>query len=274
MCSEAVRRRHCRSPRHACNRLRRRRRHHRHRCEGAGRQVDRLGQDTRPDPGSHTRRRFTVTSNATNVFAFSIADYLPSDCIVDLKSGTATGVGTVANCGARGLSPRGAWDPAATYLPNDLVLFQQSSWRAKQNNKNKSPAASAADWEMFAAKGAAGARGAQGPPGADGGLAGKRVVTKSCGDSGGWASAGGYVHCIAACAAGEIPFGASNAQVMRGTNAGFTTVANFALDPAAQAPFPANVWYSDFYEPERTTPPNTGEGFKQVWVSIICGPAP
>jgi hypothetical protein len=112
--------------------------------------------------------RFTVTSSASGAFAFSIASYLPSDCIVDLVSGTATGVGVVANCAARGLSPRGAWVTNRSYLPDDLVTYQGSSWRAKRTSLNKPPAASALDWEKFVSKGDAGQLGPAGPAGATG----------------------------------------------------------------------------------------------------------
>jgi hypothetical protein len=115
--------------------------------------------------------RFTVISNASEAFAFSIANYLPSDCIVDLVSGTATGVGVVANCGARGLSPRGTWGTNLRYLLDDVVTYQGSSWRAKRTNLNKPPATSTSDWEKFVAKGdigQPGAAGAVGPTGATG----------------------------------------------------------------------------------------------------------
>jgi len=114
--------------------------------------------------------RFTVTSAANRVFSFSLTNYLPSDCVVGLKAGTAIGQGVVANCG-RGLSPRGLWASATSYLSNDLVTYAGSTWRAKLNNKAKTPATNAAVWEKFAAKGATGAQGltgVQGPPGEQG----------------------------------------------------------------------------------------------------------
>jgi hypothetical protein len=115
--------------------------------------------------------RFTVTSSASGAFAFSIANYLPSDCIVDLVSGAATGVGVVANCGARGLSPRGGWATNLTYLLDDVVTYQGSSWRAKRKSLNKPPVTSSLDWEKFVAKGdigQPGPAGAVGPAGAAG----------------------------------------------------------------------------------------------------------
>jgi len=112
--------------------------------------------------------RFTVTSAANKVFSFALTNYLPSDCIVDLKAGTSTGSGVVANCGARGLAPRGAWVVSATYLANDLVTYQGSSWRAKHTSTNKPPATNIAYWEKFASKGATGAQGLTGVPGPTG----------------------------------------------------------------------------------------------------------
>lgn len=118
--------------------------------------------------------RFTVTSNASKVFTFYLANYLPSDCIVDLVSGTATGVAVVASCGPRGLAPRGAWVSNASYLKDDVVTFQGSVWRARRNNLNKSPATNPTDWERFVSKGdpgqagPAGATGPAGPAGATG----------------------------------------------------------------------------------------------------------
>jgi hypothetical protein len=115
--------------------------------------------------------RFTVKSAANKVFSFALTNYLPSDCIVDLKAGTSAGSGVVANCGARGLAPRGAWVATTPYLANDLVTFQGSSWRARVANTNKSPTTNVAIWEKFASRGAAGAQGlagAQGPAGPQG----------------------------------------------------------------------------------------------------------
>jgi hypothetical protein len=130
--------------------------------------------------------RYTVTSNAQRSFTFSIANYLPSDCIVDLTSGTATGVAVVANCGARGLSPRGAWVTNASYLKDDVVTLQGSSWRAKRNNVNKSPLTNTADWEKFVSKGDRGAAGPAGPAGPAGttGPAGPAGPTGAMGPAG------------------------------------------------------------------------------------------
>ena len=102
---------------------------------------------------------YLAKSNATKVFSFNITNYLPSDCIVDLRAGTASGSGVVANCAGWGLVPRGAWGANPTYLVNDLVTYQGSTWRALRRNINKGPASNPADWVKFAAKGDIGPKG-------------------------------------------------------------------------------------------------------------------
>jgi hypothetical protein len=111
---------------------------------------------------------YNVTSNANKVFSFHISNYLPPDCIVDLKAGAATGTAVVANCGPRGVSPRGAWLANSKYLVDDLVVFHGSSWRAKLANIGLVPDTHPGNWEQFAAKGDVGATGPKGPAGAKG----------------------------------------------------------------------------------------------------------
>ena len=100
---------------------------------------------------------FNVTSTATGEFKFSLV-YLPSDCIVTLQKLTlpstlgAPAHAVVSDCGPRGVSPRGAWGATSTYLTNDLVTYQGSTWRAKRESSNKAPVAGV-DWELFAAGG-------------------------------------------------------------------------------------------------------------------------
>ena len=100
---------------------------------------------------------FNVTSTATGEFNFSLV-YLPSDCIVTLQKLTlpstlgAPAHAVVSDCGPRGVSPRGAWGATSTYLTNDLVTYQGSTWRAKRESSNKAPVAGV-DWELFAAGG-------------------------------------------------------------------------------------------------------------------------
>jgi hypothetical protein len=117
---------------------------------------------------------FTVKSNASKIYSFSISDYLPPDCIAHLKAGAATGTGVISFCGPRGVQPRGAWDNGANYEENDLVTWQGSSWRALTDNLNRRPDTHPAQWELFAQRGntgpagAPGATGPQGPAGAQG----------------------------------------------------------------------------------------------------------
>lgn len=123
------------------------------------------GQSPSPNQQLKLDSRFTTTSNASKAFTFSIANYLPSDCIAQITAGALSTTATIANCGPTGLSPRGAWAAATPYLKNDLVTYQGSSWRAKLDNKGKSPAVFAGFWEKFASKGSTGPRGLTGPAG-------------------------------------------------------------------------------------------------------------
>lgn len=129
---------------------------------------------------------FTVNSNASKAFAFSLAGYRPSDCIVELSAGTSRTTAVVSHCGASGLSLRGAWAPGTSYLTNDVVTFLGSSWRAKAASAGKRPDTNAAAWERFAAKGARGATGPQGATGATGptGPAGAQGDTGATGAAG------------------------------------------------------------------------------------------
>lgn len=113
-------------------------------------------------------------SISTQKFSFSISNYHPDDCVVTLKTNsfpTDPAVdAVVANCGIRGLTPRGAWLATNAYKTDDTVSYGGAYWRAK-----KAIAASAAGskpgldkgvyWEKVAAKGA---RGLTGPKGAQG----------------------------------------------------------------------------------------------------------
>lgn len=112
--------------------------------------------------------RFTVTSNGSKAFAFNLSNYLPSDCIVVVRAGALAATAVVTDCAAAGLSPRGAWTTDTVYLPNDLVTFQDSSWRAKSASRGKRPDTNAAAWEKFAAEGETGATGPLGATGATG----------------------------------------------------------------------------------------------------------
>jgi hypothetical protein len=119
---------------------------------------------------------FATTSDAAGRFEFEVL-HQPSDCIVDLATPTGTAKALVARCGPRGIDPRGAWSTATTYLADDVVTHDGSSWRALRTSKGSTPGRVAAEWQIFAAKGdtgpkgdtgAQGAAGAQGEPGAQG----------------------------------------------------------------------------------------------------------
>ena len=128
------------------------------------------GQSSVPNQNVTLDGRFTVKSGPARVFSFSITNYLPSDCVIDLKAGATTGTGVVANCG-RGLSPRGGWGSAISYQADDLVVFLGSSWRAKIANTGQRPDTHPTLWEKFASKGdigATGPTGATGPQGPQG----------------------------------------------------------------------------------------------------------
>lgn len=59
--------------------------------------------------------------------------------------------------GPRGITPRGAWASAATYVLNDTVSDNGTQWRALRTNTNVVPGSNALDWEVFASKGDPGA---------------------------------------------------------------------------------------------------------------------
>jgi hypothetical protein len=104
--------------------------------------------------------RFTVVSNAAGAFGFSISNYMPPDCVIDVTAGRAKDSGVIANCGPAGVTARGAWTTYGKYLQNDLVTFQGSTWRAKLFNAGKQPNSNPRLWELFAARGEKGLQGA------------------------------------------------------------------------------------------------------------------
>jgi hypothetical protein len=142
--------------------------------------------------------KFNKTSAATKAFNFSLV-YLPLDCIIELKVGTKTDQAVVGSCGPKGANFIGPWLSTRAYQIDDLATLDGSTWRAKRVNTNKRPGSSAADWQMFAAKGAEGPMGNQGlkgdqgntgpmgPPGAkgDAGAPGATGPQGSAGASGG-----------------------------------------------------------------------------------------
>lgn len=143
-------------------------------------------------------------------FSFNVV-YHAENCIVRLTSVPPGSVrdAVVADCGPRGVIPRGTWVSTRGYALNNLVIHAGSSWRAKQAvpaGTVPGASGSGASWEKFAAKGATGAigptgatgaTGATGPAGADGatGPAGADGAQGPPGDPGapGPAGAGGAV---------------------------------------------------------------------------------
>ena len=217
----------------------------------------------------------TAGSGTPPSFTFNLS-YLPSDCIVTLQKVTGITLGAptnwvVADCGPRGLSPRGAWNSTAFYVKNDLVTFQGSSWRAKRDNSGSQPGTGTA-WEQFASKGAIGPEGPQGPPGQDGAFVGQRAVTKVCNDTGGWVKGSGFIYCIASCAPGEVAFDAMSIVTGRGNPASVSTPPGTVFNPSAISPFPRDRWYANQIDS------SDGNGhslnYSQVTVRIICGPPP
>ena len=114
---------------------------------------------------------YETTSDASGAFTFRLTNYLPASCIVTLEVGDATDTAVVANCGPRGLTPRGAWRQKDSYRVDDLVTFKGSTWRAIAENKGQRPDGTEAPWEAFVSRGqqgVAGPSGAKGDPGAEG----------------------------------------------------------------------------------------------------------
>src|SRR5262245_47070223 len=61
-------------------------------------------------------------SDADRNFTFELV-YLPPDCLVELKVGAQIKTAVVANCGPKGVNPKGAWQSTSPYLTDDLVTF-------------------------------------------------------------------------------------------------------------------------------------------------------
>lgn len=112
--------------------------------------------------------RFTAKTDGSGGFTFRLSDYLPPTCVVVVSAGDDSKTGVIANCGQRGVSPRGAWNSDDRYLADDLVTFNGSAWRALAENRGKKPDRNATKWELFAAKGEQGVAGPAGPAGPKG----------------------------------------------------------------------------------------------------------
>ena len=110
---------------------------------------------------------FTAMSNAQKQFVFNVV-YRTPDCKLTLVTTTGTLPILVGNCGPTGVNPKGTWNATAAYVGDDLTLYLGTTYRALRANKGKRPDLSAADWQVFAARGAPGAPGAKGDKGAPG----------------------------------------------------------------------------------------------------------
>ena len=109
---------------------------------------------------------FRATADAQRRFSFSL-DYRTPDCRVTLRTSTGTLAVLIGQCGP-GTVPRGAWSGVAQYRAGDLALYGGSTYRALRANVGKAPALNAADWQLFAARGATGPQGPAGPAGSAG----------------------------------------------------------------------------------------------------------
>ncbi|HXG64494.1 MAG TPA: hypothetical protein VNO70_05265 [Blastocatellia bacterium] len=69
--------------------------------------------------------------------------------------------------GPKGINWRGEWNGSASYLADDAVSFNGSSWIAKRANTNVPPA-EGQDWTTLASKGETGPQGPAGPQGLQG----------------------------------------------------------------------------------------------------------
>ena len=91
--------------------------------------------------GTSTRGASIKLDNAYSVpiyagrFSFVLRDYHPDDCVVTLKTNVIRDPAVnavVAGCGERGLTPRGEWRNTNSYILDDVVVHDGSSWRAKK----------------------------------------------------------------------------------------------------------------------------------------------
>lgn len=88
--------------------------------------------------------------------------------------------GPAGPAGPRGLTTRGAWDAAVSYVVDALVTHGGQSWLAMAGNTNSQPSATNTDWLLFAAKGDPGPEGPQGPAGPGGALGVDSLSGRPC----------------------------------------------------------------------------------------------
>ena len=134
-------------------------------------------------------------ATASGTFTFSPLNYVPNRCVVVLTSpGQATVLASVANCGPISLKSRGAWSSVQTYLTDELVFQDGSTWRAKVPvpMQVKPGLDTSSYWELFVtAQGGTGAgpTGAVGPTGAAG-ATGAKGATGAAGATGATGASG------------------------------------------------------------------------------------
>ncbi|MEJ8574085.1 hypothetical protein [Microbaculum marinum] len=112
--------------------------------------------------------KYTAKSNSERSYSFSLPAYHPADCIVAIDAGLSSATAVVANCGARGIKPRGPWSNSTSYQADDLVTYKGSSYLAKRSGKGGAPNQSARQWERYVSRGAPGVAGPRGPAGPTG----------------------------------------------------------------------------------------------------------
>lgn len=238
-------------------------------------------------------------------FSFALRNYHPDDCVVTLKTNVLRDPAVnavVAGCGERGLTPRGEWSDTNSYLRDDVVTHDGSSWRAKKAvaalSKHEPGFHGAVYWEPLVARGAAGAVGPQGsagpvgpqgargptgpqgetgsqgppgeqgpigPPGPSGASASVRRISKECSGALGWE----YISpdqpvCRLACGANEIP--ASTGRIF-GADDGSLSKA-WMYGPLALSPDQLGIWGLRFVDASNTA---IADGLK-IMLVLECEP--
>jgi hypothetical protein len=207
--------------------------------------------------------QFNVTSKADKSFAFSLV-YLPPDCIITLTTTVGSDDHVVGDCGPKGVNYIGPWRATRQYRKNDLATVDGSTWRARRDNLNIRPTASAFDWHVFAAAGNTGPVGATGPQGATGsqGASGPQGATGPTGAAG----ATGPTGATGAHGPQGDP-GATGTQGSKGLNwqGAWSSATNYAVDDAVQF---AGKAYVAIQAGSNNNPPSA----TAFWSLLAAGP--
>lgn len=153
----------------------------------------------------------TAKVSASGVFKFPALSYIPDSCWIRLTSDKdATAIVQITQCAPVRLSPEGLWSVERYYVPETLVSYNKSTWRALRvvYPGSNPPGPGNPDWQEFVMgaadtspgdsygatgpagpTGATGATGPAGPAGAAGatgpmGATGPVGATGSAGDAG------------------------------------------------------------------------------------------